>query len=326
MSSRPGSSPTPLRLAPEYRPYVWGGDRLRPGHNPTAEAWVVYEGDLITEGAMEGRSLAGQTLAQAAEAHGEALLGRRALQTTGLRFPAAVKLLDCRQWLSLQVHPNDDQAQALEGPGHFGKTEAWHFIEAAPNAEILCGFKHSLKPHELEDALRAGKALLEHVERMPVHTGDTVLLTPGTLHALGPGLLVYEVQQTSDLTYRVYDWDRPLSAGRKLHIEQSLAALQPASRPQPQPAPATPPGQPALLARSQYFELWLAASQGEPLVLDTRGASFHALTVLDGAARIETAGGAVRISCLETALAPAAAEKYRVIPEPQVRLLAAMVP
>jgi mannose-6-phosphate isomerase len=310
----------PLRLTPEYRAYVWGGDRLRPGHVPTAEAWVIYAGDVIAEGA-----LAGQTLAQAAEAYGEALLGRRALETTGLRFPLLIKVLDCRQWLSLQVHPNDAQAQALEGPGFFGKTEAWHIIEAAPGAELLCGFKHDLAPEELEAALRDGKAILAHVERMAVQRGETLLLTPGTLHALGPGLLVYEVQQTSDLTYRVYDWDRPLSAGRKLHIEQSLAALKPGPGPRPTPPPDVQSSAPALLTRSQYFELWLLGA-ATPAAMDTRHASFHALTVLDGAAVVETAGGATRLTSLETALVPAAAGEYQIVPEPGARLLAAMVP
>lgn len=316
---------SPLRLTPEYRPYVWGGDRLRPGHTPTAEAWVVYENDLIAEGALNGQELAGQSLAQAAEAHRQALLGSHAVAATGLRFPLLVKLLDCRQWLSLQVHPNDTQAQALEGPGHFGKTEAWHFIEAAPGAEILCGFKHELAPHELEAALRGGKTILEHVERMAVHTGDTLLLTPGTLHALGPGLLVYEVQQTSDLTYRVYDWDRPLSAGRKLHIEQSLVALKPGAGPRPALRPPAQEGA-GQLTRSQYFELWLLEPRSTPARMDTRQISFHAVTLLEGAALVETTGGSVRLTALETVLVPAAAGKYQVIPEPTARLLAAMVP
>ena len=104
-----------LRVDPEYRDYIWGGDRLRPGHVPTAEAWVVWEGDRIKEG-----ELSGKTLADVSTQYGEALLGRRAASRTGMRFPLLVKLLDCAQWLSLQVHPNDEQAVALEGPGQFG--------------------------------------------------------------------------------------------------------------------------------------------------------------------------------------------------------------
>ncbi len=104
-----------LKLVPSYRDYVWGGDRLRPGHSPTAEAWVVWEQDEIESG-----SLAGKTLGEAAMRFGEALLGAKAMTRTGTRFPLLIKLLDCEQWLSLQVHPNDRQAVELEGPGQFG--------------------------------------------------------------------------------------------------------------------------------------------------------------------------------------------------------------
>ncbi len=106
-----------LKLTPEYRDYVWGGDRLRPGHNPTAEAWVIWEKDRIETG-----PLAGKTLGEAAQEFGSALLGEKVVARTGLRFPLLIKLLDCAQWLSLQVHPNDEQALQLEGPGQFGKT------------------------------------------------------------------------------------------------------------------------------------------------------------------------------------------------------------
>ncbi|RPJ43039.1 MAG: class I mannose-6-phosphate isomerase, partial [Chloroflexi bacterium] len=200
-----------LVLEPQYRDYVWGGKRLRPGQ-VTAEAWVVYEGDRITND-----PLAGKTLGEAADQFGPALLGQRVFQRTGSRFPLLVKLLDCAQWLSLQVHPNDEQAVRLEGPGHFGKTEAWHILEADTGAEILCGFKTEAEQTNWQQAVRDG-TILDYTQRVPIHTGETVFIHPGTMHALGPGLLVYEVQQTSDITYRVFDWNRPASAGRKLHI------------------------------------------------------------------------------------------------------------
>src|SRR5450759_367800 len=123
-----------LRLIPEYRDYVWGGARLKPGASPIAEAWVVYEKDLIESGPYAAR-----TLGEAAAEQGAALLGGRTYQHTGLRFPLLIKLLDCAAWLSLQVHPNDQQAQALEGAGQFGKTEAWYFLDAATGAAMLCG-------------------------------------------------------------------------------------------------------------------------------------------------------------------------------------------
>ena len=121
--------PSFLKLTPAYRDYVWGGDRLRPGHTPTAESWVVWEGDVIESG-----PLAGKTLGEAAQEYGEALLGEKTISRTGTRFPLLIKLLDCAQWLSLQVHPNDQLAVELEGQGQFGKTEAWHVVAAHPAA------------------------------------------------------------------------------------------------------------------------------------------------------------------------------------------------
>ncbi len=131
----------PFRLTPEYRDYVWGGDKLRPGIVPTAEAWAVYENDLIETGPW-----AGSTLGQVAAEHGESLLGERVLRQTGRRFPLLIKLLDCAQWLSLQVHPNDEQAVKLEGPGFFGKTEAWHVLDAQPGAELIAGGPSTAAP------------------------------------------------------------------------------------------------------------------------------------------------------------------------------------
>src|SRR5690242_6726517 len=125
-----------LKLEPVYRDYVWGGDRLRPGHAPTAEAWVVWEGDHIESGPLTGRPLG-----EAAAEHGQALLGRKAVAKTGDRFPLLIKLLDCAQWLSLQVHPNDALAVKLEGVGQFGKTEAWHVLDAKPDAKLIAGLK-----------------------------------------------------------------------------------------------------------------------------------------------------------------------------------------
>lgn len=306
-----------LRLAPEYRDYVWGGSRLRPEIVPTAEAWVIYEQDRIATG-----PLAGQTLAQVAGQYGEALLGRAAVARTGARFPLLIKLLDCAAWLSLQVHPNDEQAQRLEGPGHFGKTEAWYFIEAEPGAEILCGLQPGTSPETLAQAVRGG-ALLDHMRRLPVTAGDAVLILPGTIHALGPGLLVYEVQQTSDITYRVWDWNRPATEGRKLHIELSLAVSDPGVQADLVHAAAQPAGGRQELVTSPYFRLEVLAGDGQPVALDTRGESFHTLTVIAGQAQVDGPGWSERLARFESAVVPAACGAYTLTPLQGGRILKA---
>lgn len=305
----------PLQLLPEYRDYVWGGDRLRPGIVPTAEAWVVYEGDKIAAGAF-----AGKTLGELAAEKGEALLGSRAYAKTGARFPLLVKLLDCAQWLSLQVHPDDEQAVALEGPGHFGKTEAWHVIEAASNATLIAGMKSGTTAETLETAMRNG-TIIEHTQSLHVRAGDTIFMPAGTVHALGPGLLIYEVQQTSDWTYRVYDWGRPETPTRRLHIEKSLAVSRPDAIASALPLPALTDGQPSLLCECPYFRLEMLSAQTQSTALDTKSESFHAITVLEGAARIITSGGQVTLTRFETAVIPAACGQYRVEPLTAFRAL-----
>lgn len=307
----------PLRLLPEYRDYVWGGDRLRPGITPTAEAWVVYEGDRVAAGVFAGR-----TLGELAAEQGEALLGTRPFRKMGNRFPLLIKLLDCAQWLSLQVHPNDELAVALEGPGQFGKTEAWHVIEAAPNAALIAGMKPGTTAEDLAEAIRRG-TILEYVQTLPVRAGDTIFMPAGTIHALGPGLLIYEIQQASDWTYRVYDWGRPETPARRLHIEKSLAVARPDATASILPLPALQDGDSALLCQSPYFRLETLRAGMQPLNLDTRGESFHALTVLEGAVRIVTADGEETLNRLETALLPAACGAYRLEPLTPFRALRA---
>jgi len=135
-------------LEPQYHEYVWGGMQLRAGQK-TAEAWIIHEGDRILSGPFLG-----MTLAEAVRVSGADLLGPGSLARTGNRFPLLIKLLDCADWLSLQVHPNDEQAARLEGEGHFGKTEAWHILNASENAEILCGFRPGVTVEQIYQSVR----------------------------------------------------------------------------------------------------------------------------------------------------------------------------
>lgn len=306
----------PLMIQPEYRDYVWGGQRLRPGQL-TAEAWIVYEHDRVTGGPLHGR-----TLGDIAAEFGSALLGTRAFNRTGTRFPVLIKLLDCAAWLSLQVHPNDEQAKRLAGPDQFGKTEAWHILEAAPDAEILGGLREGTTSDRLEKAVRGG-TLLDHVARLNVRAGDTVFIRAGTIHALGPGLLLYELQQTSDLTYRVFDWNRPASEGRKLHIEESLAV---ADLKASAPVTARPPfvdGQAMPLIHCDYFTLDLLTAETQAIDLAPRGESFHALTMIEGAAVIAGEDWQVPLVRHQTIIIPAMCEPYHIRPQGRMQLLKA---
>jgi mannose-6-phosphate isomerase len=297
-----------LKLVPSYRDYVWGGDRLHPGHNPTAEAWVVWEDDQIESG-----PLAGKTLGEAASEFGEALLGAKAISRTGTRFPLLIKLLDCAQWLSLQVHPNDQQAVELEGAGQFGKTEAWHILEAQPNATLIAGLKPDTSAQTLADSIRDG-TIIEHVQYAKVNAGDTVFMPAGTLHALGPGLLVYEVQQTSNWTYRVYDWGRPQTEARKLHIGKSIQVTRADFAAPIIPTLACEDGSQHILIECEYFTLELLCASRNTIELDTQRESFHAITLIEGKAILRAGNESLELDKFHTAVIPANTGTYQFQP------------
>ena len=295
----------PFKLTPTYRDYVWGGKRLRPEADVTAEAWVVYEEDKVVDGPH-----AGKTLAEVVELEGEALLGSHAVALTGKRFPLLIKLLDCARWLSLQVHPNDEQAERLEGPGYFGKTEAWYVVDAEEGAQLFSGFRPGVTKENIHFAV-GKKAILDLVEHRNVKAGDTIFIAPGTIHALGPGLLIYEVQQSSDLTYRVYDWGRPATGTRKLHIEESIAVLDPEVGGNVLPRDPEPPGSGRKeLVSCQYFTLELMAGRSGSIPVDLQGKSFSALTVLTGNINIYAEDWSFELGPLESLLIPAICGKY----------------
>ena len=296
---------TPFKLTPTYRDYVWGGKRLRPEADVTAEAWIVYEEDKVADGPY-----AGETLAKVVGLEGEAFLGCKAVALTGKRFPLLIKLLDCSKWLSLQVHPNDEQAELLAGPGYFGKTEAWYVVEAEKGAQLISGFHSGVTRKDIQKAV-GKKDILDIVENRKVKTGDTIFIAPGTIHALGSGLLIYEVQQSSDLTYRVYDWDRPVTEARKLHIEESIFVLDPGAGGNVLPTDPNPPvsGRKELVS-CKYFRLELVTGCFGTVPVDIQGESFSALTVLNDSITIQGEDWSFELATLETLLIPAICGKY----------------
>jgi len=208
---------------------LWGGQRLRgwfgevvpPG--PIGEAWLVSDHPHHVSRVAAG-PYAGATLRELMLAHAEALLGK-ALP----RFPLLIKLLDASENLSLQVHP-DDEAAATWAPSEGGKTEAWLVLEADPNAGILLGLKPGIDKQAFARELQRGTAAL-CLRRFEPRPGEWYYVPAGTVHALGGGLAVLEVQQTSDATFRLYDWDRVDTAGKRrpLHVEAGLACTKEAT-------------------------------------------------------------------------------------------------
>jgi mannose-6-phosphate isomerase len=207
----------PLRPMPAPSARPWAGTRLA-AHGPsTGELWLAGPGSLV-----RGADGAEETLDALAARHGAALVGTAGIARYGPRFPLLAKLIDAADWLSLQVHPDDALARELFGPDAVGKAEAWVVLEATPDAQLIVGPADGLAETDLRAAIGSGTAGLTHCRVVRATAGDVLLIRPGTLHAIGGGTFLYELQQPSDLTFRVSDWGR---TGRELHTEPSLRAL-----------------------------------------------------------------------------------------------------
>ncbi len=234
----------PLRFEPIFTTNLWGGRRL-PGFlnrtvahtDPVGEAWVLSDVDGSLSRVAAG-PLAGLTLRELLAQEPARVVGTA--KTPQGRFPLLLKFLDARQELSVQVHPNDEQAAEL-GPGKFGKTEAWVVLDAdSATSRLYAGFAEGVSAADFRAALIA-KTTPDTLYSFAPKPGDCVFLEAGTVHAIGCNLLMFEVQQTSDITYRLYDWDRvdaKTGRPRQLHVEEGLACADFARGPCPPVWPA----------------------------------------------------------------------------------------
>lgn len=224
----------PLRFQPIFRRYLWGGRKLgellgKPigEGSDYAESWEIVDRPSDQSVVVDG-PLAGMTLHQLVEHAGKDLLGRHHPQP---RFPLLFKFLDAQQVLSVQVHPDDARAARLTPPD-LGKTEAWVVLAAEPGSKIYAGLKRGFDRHAFEREVRRGTAEL-CLHSFEPQVGDCVFIPAGVVHALGNGLVIAEIQQASDVTYRLWDWNRvgPDGKPRPLHIEQGLDAIDFAAGP-----------------------------------------------------------------------------------------------
>ncbi|MES2239840.1 MAG: type I phosphomannose isomerase catalytic subunit [Bacteroidota bacterium] len=219
----------PLQFEPILKERIWGGEKLKTVLNKniqsvtTGESWELstVEGDvsIIANGELKGKSL----MEIIDEAPNE-ILGTQVYEKFGKQFPLLFKYLDAREDLSIQVHPNDTLAK--ERHNSFGKTEMWYIMQADEEARIIVGFKEKSNANEYVQNLE-NKRLLSILDDVKVKSGDVFFLETGTVHAIGAGLVVAEIQQTSDITYRIYDFDRVDAQGneRELHVDLALDAI-----------------------------------------------------------------------------------------------------
>lgn len=221
----------PLLFEPVLKDYIWGGRNLEklgrtlPADGVIAESWEIAGHEDGTTRVANGR-YAHKLLTELYQELGLDLIGRRSAwaQARG-KFPLLIKLLDAQRPLSVQVHPQDDYALAHEG-NELGKTEMWVVLHAAPDAEVILGVAHPISKDDFRVAINSNQ-LEPHLHRIPVKVGDHICVPAGSMHAIMGGLLIAEIQQNSNTTYRVYDWGRVGADGqpRPLHVDKALDVI-----------------------------------------------------------------------------------------------------
>lgn len=290
----------PLLLNPVLHPRVWGGRKLEsilhkplPDQQPYGESWEMHDTASVVNG-----PLAGRTIGDLVKMYGAELIGTGNNPAEGM--PLLVKILDAADWLSVQVHPNDDQARDLEGDPR-GKTEAWIILAAEKGAKLVIGVQPGTTRAGMARAIREGRleALLVYAE---VRQGDVLFVQANTIHALGPGLLIYEIQQSSDITYRLYDWNRPGLDGRPrpLHIDKGVQVSRLDSVP-----PIEHHAADGLLVTCPYFTTTQHTLNHQALTLATEG-RFQALTCVQGKLTVSDGNTSIELQTGQSALIPAA--------------------
>jgi mannose-6-phosphate isomerase len=321
----------PLRTERRIVEPIWGGTRLadwlnlpEPRPERIGETWQVYDDNKIINGA-----LAGMTLAEATAHYGAALIGTRTIARYGADFPLLAKFLDAAQPLSIQVHPNDDYAHTHESAtGFHGKTEAWYILNATSGASVLYGLKAPISKREFADAI-ATDTVEPLFHRLQVQAGDVVFVPAGTLHAIDAGITLFEIQQKSDLTYRVYDYgrrDARTGQLRELHIEKALAVSDLTPSPHQTIPPVPLDKQRTLLVACSYFALeqWKMTTAASAT---TSADSFEILTFTAGTGVLKWEAGEVQCRQGDSVVLPASLGNYTLSPDGEaLDLLRVFVP
>jgi mannose-6-phosphate isomerase len=305
----------PLRFRPILRDYLWGGRGLATelgkslgNFERAAESWEIVDHGADQSIVAEG-PLAGRSLHELVTSRGDELFGRHSPRR---QFPLLFKFLDCQQTLSVQVHPNDEQAAKLDPPD-LGKTEAWVILAAEPGSKVYSGLKPGVDRPTLERALARGKCD-ECLHEFEPRVGDCILIEAGTVHALGAGLLVAEIQQSSDTTYRLFDWNRVDRNGkpRELHIEQALGTIDFARGPvnAVSPAPTSSPDVERLVSCDKFILDRRTLKGVEATPHDDQ---FRLLSVVEGNMAVQSTGGAAAIGRGDTILIPASASGATIV-------------
>ena len=298
-----------FKLTPSVADYIWGGTRLideygiKTDKNPAAEAWVLscHEAGPST---VENGEFKGKTLSEVYEAHKE-ICG-----TNGSKFeffPILIKLIDAKNNLSIQVHPDNDYAMRVEG--EYGKTEAWYILDCDEDAELILGFNRDVSVEEFKQAAQSEK-MLDIVNRIKVKKGDLFFIEAGTMHAICKGIMLAEVQQNSNTTYRIYDYGRLGADGkpRPLHVDKAadVTHLCPPEIPDAalRKTESFPDGIRTTLKECDLFKMYNIKADGK-VTLNADESSFVSLLCLDGKAEISCGNTTLNVKKGESLFIPA---------------------
>ncbi len=311
----------PLKFEPIYKNYIWGGRNLEKiGKNIApekivAESWEISDHDEDISVAANG-PLRGQTLRELIETYNTDICP----ETENGRFPILIKYIDANRKLSVQVHPDDEYARTHESPTELGKNECWYVMNAPPDAELILGVKKGMTREKFRALIESGR-IEEGLTRHPVSKGDFIFIRSGTVHALLEGIMVCEIQENSDTTYRLYDWGRMGADGkpRPLHIQKALDVINyfPESEYNAYmkqlaiPYDRSEKNAVHTFVRSEFFNIDLLKYTCD---FDTefQNEHFHTLNIVDGTGSILWKDGEFVFSTGETLLVPRTVHKYTI--------------
>lgn len=319
----------PLKFKPILKDKIWGGEKLKsvldkPTNSKNAgESWEIsgVEDDIsvVAEG-----SLAGKNLVELINEFKGELVGESVFQKFGNKFPLLIKFIDANDDLSIQVHPDDELG--MKRHNSFGKTEMWYVVDAEKGATLISGFNKPTSKEEYLEVFEAGR-LTDILNREDVFNDDVFFLPAGRVHTIGKGLLIAEIQQTSDITYRIYDFDRvdENGVGRELHIEEAVDAIDYSFYDQYKTL-YNRSDQEAEIGRSQYF-ITNRLLIDEHLSRDYSGFdSCIILMVLEGKGELEFSGGSVSYRLGDSILLPNSLDQIQLNPSEKSKILEVRIP
>ena len=315
----------PLKFEPILKDKIWGGTKLKSLFNKAAEtdklgeSWELsgYEND---ESVVTNGFLAGNTLPELIEIYMGELIGDSIFDEYGLSFPLLFKLIDANENLSIQVHPGDEVA--AERHNSYGKTEMWYVVDAEPGAELIIGFSEDCSRDEYLDALDEGR-IEDLLQKVPVKKGDVFFTPAGLVHAIGKGVVVAEIQQSSDITYRIYDYKRVDDQGneRELHTEQALDVINFEASKEPKTVYTPLMNEVTPLVSCNYFTTNMLRFNKSIARQYAKIDSFVSYMCLDGNFVIDFGGEKTIVNKGDTILIPASIDELSLIPDAEVTLL-----